>query len=192
MRSDVAIGMAFSVSIMWAIMVTTAGTLHVNGQTDIQTSEQAVKALEPLVKSFPYAGQISQMIFALGIIGTGLLAIPVLAGSSAYALADTLGWKEGLNKKFRQARPFYIVIAVSTVIGLFNNFIGIDPKALVYTAVINGIVAVPIPYAILKICNDNTILETRTNGRISNIVGWSTFLIIGTSVVILFLTWSRS
>ena len=131
------------------------------------------------------------MIFALGIIGTGLLAIPVLAGSSAYALADTLGWKEGLNKKFRQARPFYIVIAVSTVIGLFNNFIGIDPKALVYTAVINGIVAVPILYAILKICNDNTILETRTNGRISNIVGWSTFLIIGTPVVILFLTWSR-
>ena len=192
MRSDVAIGMAFSVSIMWAIMVTTAGTLHVNGQTDIQTAEQAVKALEPLVKSFPYAGQISQMIFALGIIGTGLLAIPVLAGSSAYALADTFGWKEGLNKKFRQARPFYIVIAVSTVIGLFNNFIGIDPKALVYTAVINGIVAVPILYAILKICNDNTILETRTNGRISNIVGWSTFLIIGTSVVILFLTWSRS
>lgn len=192
MRSDVAIGMAFSVSIMWAIMVTTAGTLHVNGQTDIQTAEQAVKALEPLVKSFPYAGQISQMIFALGIIGTGLLAIPVLAGSSAYTLADTFGWKEGLNKKFRQARPFYIVIAVSTVIGLFNNFIGIDPKALVYTAVINGIVAVPIPYAILKICNDNTILETRTNGRISNIVGWSTFLIIGTSVVILFLTWSRS
>ena len=191
MRSDVAIGMAFSVSIMWAIMVTTAGTLHVNGQTDIQTAEQAVKALEPLVKSFPYAGQISQMIFALGIIGTGLLAIPVLAGSSAYALADTFGWKEGLNKKFRQARPFYIVIAVSTVIGLFNNFIGIDPKALVYTAVINGIVAVPILYAILKICNDNTILETRTNGRISNIVGWSTFLIIGTSVVILFLTWSR-
>lgn len=191
MRSDVAIGMAFSVSIMWAIMVTTAGTLHVNGQTDIQTAEQAVKALEPLVKSFPYAGQISQMIFALGIIGTGLLAIPVLAGSSAYALADTFGWKEGLNKKFRQARPFYIVIAVSTVIGLFNNFIGIDPKALVYTAVINGIVAVPILYAILKICNDNTIFETRTNGRISNIVGWSTFLIMGTLVVILFLTWSR-
>ena len=171
MRSDVAIGMAFSVSIMWAIMVTTGGTLHVNGQTDIQTAEQAVKALEPLVKSFPYAGQISQMIFALGIIGTGLLAIPVLAGSSAYALADTFGWKEGLNKKFRQARPFYIVIAVSTVIGLFNNFIGIDPKALVYTTVINGFVAVPILYAILKICNDNTILQTRTNGRISNIVG---------------------
>ena len=193
MRSDVAIGMAFSVSIMWAIMVTTAGTLHVNGHTDIQTAEQAAKTLEPLVKSFPYAGQISQIIFALGIIGTGLLAIPVLAGSSAYALADTFGWKEGLSKKFKQARPFYIVIATSTVIGLFINFIGIDPiKALIYTAVINGIVAVPILFAILKICNDKTILEHGTNGRISNIIGWSTFLIMGISVVILFLTWSIS
>jgi NRAMP (natural resistance-associated macrophage protein)-like metal ion transporter len=193
MRSDVAIGMVFSVSIMWAIMVTTAGTLHVNGFTDIQTAEQAAKALEPLVKSFPYAGQISQIIFALGIVGTGLLAIPVLAGSSAYALADTFGWKEGLSKKFGQARPFYIIIATSTVIGLFINFIGIDPiKALVYTAVINGIVAVPILYAILKVCNDKAILEHGTNGRISNIIGWFTFLIMGVSVVILFVTWSIS
>ncbi|MGH9985799.1 MAG: divalent metal cation transporter [Nitrososphaeraceae archaeon] len=102
MRSDVAIGMAFSVSIMWAIMVTTAGTLHVNGQTDIQTADEAAKALQPLVKSSPYAGEVSELIFALGIIGTGLLAIPVLAGSSAYALADTFGWKEGLSKKFSQ------------------------------------------------------------------------------------------
>jgi Mn2+/Fe2+ NRAMP family transporter len=133
------------------------------------------------------------MIFALGIIGTGLLAIPVLAGSSAYALSDTFGWKEGLGKKFRQAKPFYLVIATSTVIGLFINFIGIDPiKSLVYTAVINGIVAVPILYAILKICNDRTILEHNTNGRISNIIGWSTFLIMSVSVVILFLTWSSS
>jgi Mn2+/Fe2+ NRAMP family transporter len=100
MRSDVSIEMAFSVRKYFlnhvAIMLTTAGTLHVNGQIDIQTAEQAAKALEPLVKSFPYAGQVSQMIFALGIIGTGLLAIPVLARSSAYALSDTFGWKKGL------------------------------------------------------------------------------------------------
>jgi NRAMP (natural resistance-associated macrophage protein)-like metal ion transporter len=189
MRSDVAIGMAFSVSIMWAIMVTAAGTLHDNGQVDIQTAEQAAKALEPLVKSFPYAGQISQMIFALGIIGTGLLAIPVLAGSSAYALSDTFGWKEGLNKKFGQARPFYIVIAASTAIGLFINFSGIDPiKALIYTAVINGIVAVPILFAIMKIANDKAILENSTNGQISNIVGWSTFLIMAISAANLIIT----
>jgi len=105
------------------------------------------------------------MIFALGIIGTGLLAIPVLAGSSAYALSDTFGWKEGLNKKFGQARPFYIVIAASTAIGLFINFSGIDPiKPLIYTAVINGIVAVPILFAIMKIANDKAILENSTNG----------------------------
>jgi NRAMP (natural resistance-associated macrophage protein)-like metal ion transporter len=193
MRSDVAIGMAFSISIMWAIMVTTAGTLHVDGQVDIKTAEQAAKALEPLVRSFPYAGQVSQMIFALGIIGTGLLAIPVLAGSSAYALSDAFGWKEGLSKKFRQAKPFYLVIATSTAVGLFINFIGIDPiEALIYTAVINGIVAVPILYAILKICNDKTILENSTNGRVSNIIGWSTFLVMAASVVILLLTWSGS
>lgn len=193
MRSDVLIGMAFSVSIMWAIMVTTAGTLHINGVTDIQTAEQAASALEPLVKSFPYAGQIAQMIFALGIIGTGLLAIPVLAGSSAYALSETFDWKEGLNKKFRQAKPFYIVIAASTIIGLFFNFTGIDPiRALVYTAVINGIVAVPILFAIMKISNDKTILINRTNGWISNVIGWSTFFIMGTSVAVLFLTWGSS
>jgi NRAMP (natural resistance-associated macrophage protein)-like metal ion transporter len=193
MRSDVAIGMAFSISIMWAIMVTTAGTLHVDGQVDIKTAEQAAEALEPLVRSFPYAGQVSQMIFALGIIGTGLLAIPVLAGSSAYALSDAFGWKEGLSKKFRQAKPFYLVIATSTAVGLFINFIGIDPiEALIYTAVINGIVAVPILYAILKICNDKTILENSTNGRVSNIIGWSTFLVMAASVVILLLTWSGS
>ena len=99
-------------------------------------------------------------------------------------MADTFGWNEALNKKFRQATPFNVVIAISTVI---------DPiKALIYTAVINGIVTVPIFYTILKICNDKTILETHTYGRISNMFGWSTFLIIGTSVVILFLTWSRS
>jgi Mn2+/Fe2+ NRAMP family transporter len=120
------------------------------------------------------------------------LAIPVLAGSSAYALADTFGWKEGLSKKFRQAKAFYLIIITSTVIGLFINFIGIDLiEALVYTAVINGIVAVPMLYAILKICSDRAMLENRTNGLISNTIGWTTFLVMGTSVVILFLTWTN-
>jgi NRAMP (natural resistance-associated macrophage protein)-like metal ion transporter len=95
MRVDIAIGIAFSHFIMWAIMLTTAGSLYDNGATDIQSADQAAKALEPLVKSFPYAGQISKAIFALGIIGTGLLAVPVLAGSAGYALADGFGWKEG-------------------------------------------------------------------------------------------------
>ena len=101
MRSDTAIGMAFSQIIMWAIITTTAGSLHAHNITNIQSADQAAKALQPLVKTFPNAGEIAKTIFALGIIGTGLLAILVMAGSSAYALSDTFGWKQGLNKKFK-------------------------------------------------------------------------------------------
>jgi NRAMP (natural resistance-associated macrophage protein)-like metal ion transporter len=192
MRQDTAIGMAFSQIIMWAIMITTAGSLHNHGITDIQSADQVAKALEPLVKTFPQAGQISKTIFAFGIIGTGLLAIPVLAGSSGYALSDVFGWREGLGKQFKQAKGFYLVIAASTLIGLWINFINIDPiKALVYTAVINGIIAVPILFAVMKIANDKTILRDRTNNRISNIIGWLTFTIMSISVIVLFFTWGK-
>jgi NRAMP (natural resistance-associated macrophage protein)-like metal ion transporter len=192
MREDTAIGMAFSQIIMWAILVTTAGSLHTHGITDIQSADQAAKALEPLVKTFPQAGEISKTIFALGIIGTGLLAIPVLAGSSGYALSDAFGWSEGLSRKFKQAKGFYLVIAASTLIGLWINFINIDPiKALVYTAVINGVIAVPILFAVMKIANDKKVLRDNTNGRISNVIGWLTFAIMGMSVVIMFVSWGK-
>jgi Mn2+/Fe2+ NRAMP family transporter len=192
MRTDVALGMAFSVSIMYAIMVTTAGALHSNGITDIATADEAAKALEPLVKSFSNAGEIAKTIFALGIIGTGLLAIPVLAGSSGYALSDAFGWREGLSKKFGQAKQFYLIIAASTVIGLWINFANIDPiKALIYTAVINGIVAVPMLFAIMRIANDKKILGDMTNKRLSNVLGWIAFVIMSVSVSILFITWSN-
>jgi Mn2+/Fe2+ NRAMP family transporter len=119
------------------------------------------------------------------------LTVPILAGSSGYALADTFGWKQGLNKRFKQAKVFYLVIATSTAIGLVMNFVNIDPiKALIYTAVINGITAVPILFAVMKISNDKNILNENTNGRISNIVGWLTFVVMGMSVVIMFFTWS--
>ena len=190
MRSDVAIGMGFSLSIMWAIIVTTAGSLHVNGITDIQTADQAAKALQPLAKSFPYAGEMAKTIFALGIIGSGLITVPVLAGSSGYALSDVFGWKEGLSKKFRQAKGFYLIIAASTLVGLWINFANIDPiRALVYTAVINGIIAAPILYIIMRAANDKNILGNKVNGRISNIIGWLTFIMMSVSVVIMFLTW---
>jgi NRAMP (natural resistance-associated macrophage protein)-like metal ion transporter len=189
MREDTAIGMAFSQIIMWAIMITTAGSLHTHGITDIQTADQAAKALEPLVKTFPQAGEISKTIFALGIIGTGLLAIPVLAGSSGYALSDAFGWSEGLSRKFKQAKGFYLVITASTLIGLWINFINIDPiKALVYTAVINGVIAVPILFAVMKIANDKKIIKGNTNSHISNVIGWLTFVIMGASVIIMFVT----
>jgi NRAMP (natural resistance-associated macrophage protein)-like metal ion transporter len=183
MRMDVALGMAFSVLIMSSIVITSAGSLHVNGITDISTSAEAASALEPLVKTFPYSGKIAEAIFALGIIGTGLLA-------SAYAISDTFGWKQGLGMRFKQAKPFYLIIAISTTVGLGINFVGIDPiKALIYTAVINGIITVPILFVILKISNDKKILEDKTNGLGSNILGWLTFMIMGISVVVLFLAW---
>ena len=190
MKTDTALGMALSQIIMWAIIITTSGSLHAHDITDIQSADQAAKALEPLVKSFPNAGEIAKTIFALGIIGTGLLAIPVMAGSSAYALSDIFGWKQGLNKKFKEAKAFYLVILASKVIGLWINFSSIDPiKALVYTAVINGVVAVPILVAVMKIANDKEILRDRINGQISNIIGWTTVIIMGVSVVIMFVTW---
>jgi NRAMP (natural resistance-associated macrophage protein)-like metal ion transporter len=189
MKTDVAIGMFFSQLIMWSIIVTTAGSLHSQGITDVQTSEQVAKSLEPAVKSFPHSGQIAKTIFALGIIGTGLLAVPVLTGASSYALSDAFGWKQGLFKKFKQAKAFYLVIAVSTVIGLWINFTNIDPiQALVYTAVINGVTAIPILFVIMKIANDKDILGGRINGRVTNTIGWITVAVMSISVVILLLS----
>jgi Mn2+/Fe2+ NRAMP family transporter len=172
---------------MWSIILTTTGTLHLNGINDIATADDAAKALEPLVQAFPNSGQISKIIFALGIIGTGLLAIPVLAGSSAYAISDGFGWKQGLSKKFRQAKAFYLSIAASTGIGLAITLMNINPiSALIYAAIINGVVAVPILFVILKIANNKQILHSRTNGKISNIFGWFTFCLMALSAVILF------
>lgn len=192
MRKDVAVGMVFSQATMWFIILTTAGTLHVHGLTDIVTADQAAKALEPLVKTFPNSGELTKIIFSLGIIGTGLLAIPVLAGSSGYALSEEFGWKEGLSKKFKEAKKFYLTIAVSTIIGLWINFTDVDPiKALIYAAVINGIIDVPLLVAIMKISNDRKILGEKINGRTSNIIGWITTIVMGASVVIMFLTWIK-
>lgn len=186
MRLDIGVGVAFSLSVMWFIILTSAGTLNQNGITNILTADDAAKALEPLVQTFPHSGQVSKIIFALGIIGTGLLAIPVLAGSSAYALADGFGWKQGLSKKFRQAKAFYLSIAASTGIGLLINFVQISPiTALIYAAIINGVVVVPVLFAILKTANNKQILNGRTNGKISNIVGWFTFFLMAISVCVM-------
>jgi len=192
MRIDTAVGMAFSQIIMWAIITTAAGSLHAHNIIDIQTADQAAKALEPLVKSFPHAGQIAKTIFSLGIIGTGLLAIPVMAGSSGYALSDIFGWKQGLNKKFKQAKAFYLVMAASTIIGLWINFSNIDPvKALVYTAVVNGVVVVPVLIAVMKVANDKNILKEKTNGLLSNVIGWIAVVTLGFSGAIMFATWGH-
>ena len=183
--------MIFSQFMIWIIIITAAGSLHDHGLTNIQSTSQAAKALEPLVKSFPGAGQVSKIIFALGIIGTGLLAIPVLAGSSAYALSDTFGWRQGLNKKFTRAKKFYLVIIVSTSIGLWITYSNINIiQALIITAVINAVTSIPLLFILMRIANDKNILQNKTNGRLSNIVGWFTFSVMTISVAILFLSLS--
>ncbi len=157
---------------------------------NVITADQAAKALEPLVQTFPNSGQIAKTIFALGVIGTGMLAIPILSGSSAYALSEGFGWKQGLSKKFKEAKSFYLIIASSTVVGLWINFMGLDPiRALYYTAIINGIIAVPLLIAVIKVANDKKILHTHTNRRLSNVLGWVTVAIMGFSIIIMIFTW---
>jgi NRAMP (natural resistance-associated macrophage protein)-like metal ion transporter len=189
MKEDIGIGMFFSQLIMWSIIITSAGSLYFAGLTDIQTADQAASSLEPLVKNFPNAGQIAKLIFAFGIIGTGLLTIPVLAASSAFALSDTFGWKEGLEKKFSQAKSFYSVIVASTLIGVWVTFSNVNPiQALILSAVINAVVTVPILFIVLRLANDKKILQDKTNRRFSNIIGWFTFAIMTISVIVMFLS----
>ena len=185
-KVDVAIGMAFAVFVMWSIMVTTAGSLHTNGIYEIQTADEAAQALEPLVKTFPHSGEISKIIFVIGIIGTGLLAIPVFAGTCGYALSELFGWKEGLSKKFSQARPFYLIILICIISGLIINYINpISPiQMLLYAATINGIILVPILVILMKIASDKKILGNRVNGLLSNILGWTITVVILFSVII--------
>jgi Mn2+/Fe2+ NRAMP family transporter len=189
MKEDIGIGMFFSQFIMWSIIITSAGSLYFAGITDIQTADQAASSLEPLVKSFPNSGQIAKVIFAFGIIGTGLLAIPVLSASSAFALSDTFGWKEGLEKKFSQAKSFYSIIIASTLIGVWITFSHISPiQALILAAVINAVVTVPILFIVMRLANDRKILEDKINSRFSNIIGWLTFAIMTVSVIVMFLS----
>lgn len=185
-KFDVGIGMAFAVFVMWSIMVTTAGSLHANEIYEIQTADQAAQALEPLVKTFPQSGEISKIIFVIGIIGTGLLAIPVFAGTSGYALSELFGWKEGLSKNFKHAVSFYLVIIVCVIIGLIINYINpiSQIQMLLYAATVNGIILVPILVIIMKIANDKRILGNRVNGLFSNIIGWSITVIILFLVII--------
>jgi Mn2+/Fe2+ NRAMP family transporter len=182
MNWDTIIGMVFSQVIMFFIIVTTAGTLHISGITQIQTASQAAEALRPL------AGDLAYLLFAAGIIGTGLLAVPVMAGASAYAIAETFGLKEGLGKKPNLAPGFYVVIGVSTLIGMSLDLLGINPiTALYYTAVLNGLVAPPLMVLIVMIANRKDIMGRYVNSRASNILGWLIVLImtlVGVSLIV--------
>ena len=180
LRADTTIGMIISEFATWSIIVVTATVLHQNGVTDIKTSADAARALEPLVKTFPNAGLLAKMLFSFGIIGLGLLSVPVLSGSASYAVSEAFNWKEGLNLKLKRAHGFYGVITVATLIGLLINFIGIDPvKALIYASVLNGVIAVPLLFLIAKTAQSAHIMGTYKSSTLSKIGVWSTFLFMG-------------
>ena len=187
MRLDNNAGMMISEFTTWSIMVVAGAVLHQGGLGDIQTSADAAKALEPLVHSFPHAGFIAKLIFSIGIIGLGFLAVPVLSGSAAYAVSEAVNWESGLNLKLKKAHGFYGVITISMIIGLIINFIGIDPvKALVYAAVLNGVAAVPLIFLIIKISSNKKIMKNYNSGILSKFLLWITFLGMGTAAITMF------
>jgi Mn2+/Fe2+ NRAMP family transporter len=178
MRQDVWTGMFLSNIVMFFIIAVCANTLFVNGITDIQSASDAAKALEP------FAGRFATLLFAIGIIGTGLLAVPVLAGSTAYAISESMGWKEGLYWKLKEARAFYGVIAVSVVVGILINFIGIDPiKALIYSAIANGIIAPIIIICIVHISSSADVMGEFKNSRSTKLIGWILAGLMGVTAV---------
>lgn len=190
MHLDNFIGMFFSDVVTWCIIVTAATVLNAHGVTNIQTSADAAKALEPLVHTFPHSGYIAKFIFSVGVIGLGLLAVPVLSASASYAVSEALDWKAGLGYKLNRAHGFYGVITIATLVGLMINFVGIDPfKALVVTAVINGVVAVPLIFLIAKIANTAEVMGEHKSGWLSNTFVWLTFVFMGAAAVGMFATW---
>jgi Mn2+/Fe2+ NRAMP family transporter len=164
-KLDVGVGTFFSNFVMYFIILAAAVTLHAHGVTKIETSKQAAEALRPL------AGSLAYFLYTAGLIGVGLLAIPTLTGSAAYAFAETFAWREGLDQRFRGARPFYFVIIVSTVIGIAMDFLKINPvKALFWTAIINGILAPFLLVGILYVASDRKLMLNQPSSMLSRVV----------------------
>ena len=180
MRTDVNVGMFFSNIVMFFIILTTGSVLAANGAHKIDTVEQAAQALKPL------AGDMAYYLFALGVIGTGLLAIPVLSGALSYIFSETFGLQMGLDKKFHEAKGFYIIIGISLLAGLSMNYLGISPvKALLYSAILYGLTAPVIIAIIMHICNNKKIMGEHTNGKRANILGTATFVLMTVAAVAL-------
>jgi NRAMP (natural resistance-associated macrophage protein)-like metal ion transporter len=180
MKQDVDFGMLFSNLVMFFLILTAGTVLFKGGIHQIDTVEQAAQALKPLAGNFAY------LLFSVGVIGTGLLAIPVLSGSLSYIITETFGWEEGLDKKFHEAKAFYIIIAISLLLGLSMNYIGISPiKALIYSAILYGLTAPVIIAIILHISNNKKIMGEYTNGKRSNILGFATLILMTIAAIIL-------
>lgn len=181
-RLDVGLGMMLANVGFYFVVLTAAATLHAAGMTDVQTAAEAAAALEPL------AGRASSLIFALGIIGTGLLAIPVLAGSAAYATAEFFDWPEGLSQRFRRAPQFYGVIAIATLVGAVLGFAGVSEiRALVVAAIVNGLIAPPLLVAVMLLARDPEVLGDYTAGRGLIAVGWLTTLAMALAAIAFFI-----
>ena len=188
-RMDNIAGMSLASISAWFIVIACASTLHVNGITEIQNANDAAAALEPLVQGFPNAGLIAKLLFSVGIIGIGLLAVPVLAGSSSYAISEALGIKEGLYRKFRKAHGFYLIIALATLAGLAINFFHIDPiQALIFTAVFNAVASVPLLWMIYRVGNNRAVMGEYKNGIFSNIGVFAAFLLMAVATIVLFIS----
>ena len=185
MRTDTFIGMAISNVIAFFIILDTAASLHMHGVLDIQSATQAATALKP------FAGELSFLLFTLGIVGTGLLAVPILAGSGAYALAEALKWRTGLQRRLEGARGFYGVLSVATLLGVAMNFTSIDPiKALFWSAVINGVVAVPVMIVMMLMTGNPKITGKLRLSRIQEIIGWTATAVMSLVTVGMIATWS--
>lgn len=184
MRIDTTVGMFFSQAVMFFIIITAASTLGARNITTIETASQAAEALRPL------AGDFTFLLFTLGIVGTGLLAVPILAGSASYAISEAFGWKEGLYRKFKQAHGFYGIITVATLLGLLINFSPIKPfQVLYYTAVLNGLCAPPLLAMILLIGNNKKIMGNYTNSWLTNLLGLIITVLMTVVAVIVILSY---
>jgi NRAMP (natural resistance-associated macrophage protein)-like metal ion transporter len=183
---DVNLGMLLSNAVMYFIILSTAATLFKAGKTNIQSATDAAEALRPL------AGKAAEALLAIGLIGAGFLAVPILTGSSAYAVAEAFGWKHGFDKRPKRAKEFYWLIAISTLLGMSINFVGINPvKALFWTAVINGFIAPPLLALIMMVSNDSEVMGARVNGKMLNLAGWFTMIVMSAAAVGLIVTWGR-
>ena len=180
MKKDVDFGMLFSNLVMYFIILTTGTVLFKGGIHQINTVEQAAQALRPL------AGNSAYLLFAIGVIGTGLLAIPVLSGSLSYIITETFGWEKGLDKKFHEAKAFYSIIAISLLLGLSLNYIGISPiKALLYSAILYGLTAPVLIAIILHTSNNKKVMGRYTNNKKSNILGIAAFILMTLAAIVL-------
>jgi Mn2+/Fe2+ NRAMP family transporter len=186
MRADVLTGMFLSNLIMWFIMATAAATFFRHGITRIDSAYQAAKMLEPL------AGRFASLLFAVGIVGTGLLAVPIFAGSAAFAVAETFNMRKGLYRTMREAPGFYSIIALATVIGFLMDLIGINAiKALYYAAVLNGLAAPPLLIMVMLISGKVSVMKDKVNSRLSAALGWITTAVMTlAALALLFSLWS--